>query len=186
MGPAAFGLPILPEERCWAVTALLEEGRVMNQPIHARLLAQEPGEAVSRALALLLQRDSYLLRNDVNERSIVHRFAMYLQSELAHLDVDCEYNRDGVDPKRIEYLGLHPDYEDTEAKTVFPDVIAHRRGSDENYLVIELKKTTNRVDRRVDFAKLRGYKAHLEYRFALFIEFAADVDDPGVSEVVWV
>jgi hypothetical protein len=92
---------------------------------------------------------------------------MYLQAQLTNWHVDCEYNRDGIDPKRIRRLHLDPDDQDTEAKTVFPDVIVHRRKTTENYLVIEMKKTTSTVDREADYAKLRGYKHDLEYQFAL-------------------
>lgn len=55
-----------------------------------------------------------------------------------------------MDPKKIQHLGLYPDDEDTEAKTAYPDIIAHRRGTNENYLVIELKESTNTTDRAVD------------------------------------
>ncbi|MGH8646820.1 MAG: hypothetical protein ACREX4_21110 [Gammaproteobacteria bacterium] len=62
---------------------------------------------------------------DANERSISHRFGMYLQMEFPIYHVDCEYNRDEVDPKRIGHLNLHPDAEDTVGQTVFPDIIVH-------------------------------------------------------------
>src|SRR6266849_4642234 len=110
----------------------------MNEDVVARLLAREPGEAVLKALDSLLKKDAYLLRVDANERSISHRLATYLQLELPKWHVDCEYNRDEIDPKRIEYLGLDPDDADTEAKTVYPDIIAHMRGKKNNYLVVEV------------------------------------------------
>lgn len=129
-----------------------------------------PGEAVIRALSELLVRDRDLLQIDANERSITFRFAMYLQRGFPEWVVDCEYNRDGTEPKRLEYLALDPDSEDEEAKTVFPDVIVHRRGTRSNLLVLEFKKSTSKVDRRIDFLKLRGYKEQLGYEFALFVE----------------
>lgn len=64
------------------------------------------------------------------------------RNEFPDFDVDCEYNRDGVAPKKIGHLGLYPDDDDTEAETVFPDIIVHRRGTEQNYLVIEAKKST--------------------------------------------
>lgn len=93
------------------------------------LLIHPPGEALRLALRDLLKHDSHLLEIDANERSITFRFAMYLQAYLQDWDVDCEFNRDGVEPKKRGHLGLHPDSEDEDAKTVFPDVIAHRRGT---------------------------------------------------------
>lgn len=157
----------------------------MNEHIIEHLRAQEPGGQVIEALGELLDRDGYLLRCNANERSISHRFAMYLQSRFTNWDVDCEYNRDGVEPKRIGHLDLYPDAEDAEGQTVFPDIIVHRRGTLDNYLVIETKKTTSAVDRNIDRQKLAGYKRDLSYRYALFVEFAVD-GRSDVSIAEWI
>ena len=133
-----------------------------------------PDEAVARALSELLVNDHDLLGIDANERSITFRFAMYLQQHVRDWTVDCEYNREGIEPKRLGHLELHPDSEDAEAKTVFPDVIVHRRGTRENYLVLEFKKSTSRVDRQIDLRKLLGYKQQLGYENALFVEVGTD------------
>lgn len=129
-----------------------------------------PGEAVFQALSDLLENDHGLLDIDANERSITFRLAMYLQPLFPEWTVDCEFNRDGVEPKRLGHLELYPDSEDEEARTVFPDVIVHRRGTEQNYLVMEFKKSTSHVDRQIDFRKLRGYKQQLGYTYALFVE----------------
>lgn len=133
-----------------------------------------PGEAVARALSELLGNDNDLLGIDANERSITFRFAMYLQQHFPDWTVDCEYNRDGTDPKRLGHLELYPDSEDDEAKTVFPDVVVHRRGTRNNYLVLEFKKSTSRIDRQIDLRKLRGYKQQLGYEHALFVEVGTE------------
>ncbi|RQO81406.1 hypothetical protein [Acidovorax sp. FJL06] len=133
-----------------------------------------PGEAVARALFELLRNDHDLLGIDANERSITFRFAMYLQQYFPDWSVDCEYNRDGIEPKRLGHLELYPDSEDVEAKTVFPDVIVHRRGTRRNFLVLEFKKSTSRVDRQIDLRKLRGYKQQLGYEHALFVEVGTE------------
>lgn len=157
----------------------------MNEDLEKYLVARPAGHAVIKAINALLETDRYLLEVDANERSIAHRFAVHLQAQLPELNIDCEYNRDGVDPKRIEHFDLDPNSEDTEAKTVFPDIIAHVRGTKRNYLVIELKKSTNRVDRRVDYGKLAGYKRDLGYDFALYVELYAG-NKSGVAKVEWV
>jgi hypothetical protein len=149
------------------------------------LCSREPGAAVLVALHQLLSEDAYLLETDANERTISQRLGIYLQLQLPRWHIDCEYNRDGVNPKRIGLPGLNPDDDDTESRTVFPDIIAHIRGTRENYLVIEIKKSTSTVDRSVDFAKLRGYKQTLSYQYALFIELAAG-EKSGVAAVEWV
>ena len=149
------------------------------------LARKPPGEAVARALTALIETDEHLLRIDANERSITFRFALYLQAHLPDWTIDCEYNRDGIEPKKLGHLGLYPDSEDDDAKTVFPDVIVHRRGSRENYLVIEFKKSTSRVDREIDLVKLRGYKKQLGYQFALFVELGTD-EQAVVAQLRWI
>lgn len=57
-------------------------------------------DRVEEALKILLKNDAYLLEHDVNERSITHKLAEYLQQELRKYSefndyqVDCEYNKD--------------------------------------------------------------------------------------------
>lgn len=138
------------------------------------LRSHAPGEAVADALSELLANDHHLLGVDANERSITFRFAMYLQMRLPEWVVDCEYNRDGIEPKRLGSFDLYPDNEDDEAKTVFPDVIVHLRGERQNHLVLEFKKSTSRIDRQIDLRKLRGYKQQLGYEHALFVEVGTD------------
>jgi len=157
----------------------------MNPTAVEVLESKAPGAAVLAALQELFSSDGLLLQIDANERSVAYRLAMYLQRQLPQLHVDCEYNRDGVDPKRIQHLYLEPNAEDTEAKTAFPDIIAHIRGTQTNYLVIELKKSTNTVPRDTDLAKLRGYKRNLNYEFALFIELVAG-GEPDISRAEWI
>ncbi|WP_255517226.1 hypothetical protein [Herbaspirillum sp. SJZ099] len=148
------------------------------------LQLQPPGEAVARALSELLENDRDLLGIDANERSITFRFAMYLQRHFPDWTVDCEYNRDGTEPKRLGHLELYPDSEDDEAKTVFPDVIVHRRGTRQNHLVLEFKKSTSRVDRRIDLRKLQGYMQQLGYEHALFVEVGTE-GQAIVTELEW-
>jgi len=150
----------------------------MSEPTHVALSAEQEaylsrtpaGTAVSRALRDLLERDAHLLQVDANERSITFRFATYLQAYLPEWEVDCEFNRDGIEPKRLGHLALYPDDHDDEAKTVYPDVIAHHRGEADNFLVLEFKKSTSHVSRDIDRRKLQGYKRQLGYAHALFVE----------------
>lgn len=155
--------------------------------IRNKLAGRAPGHAVLAALERLVTSDAYLLIYDANERSVSHRFGVYLQSELPQYHVDCEYNRTGVDPKRVNNLRVKTDICDTDGRTVFPDVIVHLRGCKKNYLVVELKKSTSAVGREFDLQKLRGYKgdSRLNYEYALFIELAAG-GQSDVSYVEWI
>jgi hypothetical protein len=68
---------------------------------------------------------------------------------------------------------------------VFPDVIVHLRGTKKNYLVLEFKKSTSRLDRQIDLRKLRGYKEQLGYTHALFVEVGAG-GQASVTRLEWV
>lgn len=157
----------------------------MRSEIRDELRTRAEGEHVLNALQQLLDRDSFLLERDVNERSITHRLAMYLAEEFPPWDVDCEYNRDGHDPKELYWGGPDPNRRDTEAKTVYPDIIVHMRGEEDNLLVIEVKKSSSRVGRENDFEKLRAYRRELRYRHALFIEFLVGEGQADVAQVQW-
>ncbi len=117
---------------------------------------QDVHRRVSQALETLHAKDQYLLDQDVHERTIAHRFAIYLENEFPGWHVDCEYNRMGGDPKRIAARlkacaqKHHPSDQPCDCDScqadpdilVYPDIIVHRRGScDQNLLVIELKKS---------------------------------------------
>ena len=124
---------------------------------------------VTAAIAELLKHDSYLLEKDVNERSISHRLAVYLELQFSGWNVDCEYNRNHDDVKRLQLESRTTNDQDTEAVTVFPDIIIHRRSSDENLLVIEMKKTSSRKNGDYDKRKLKAFKDELHYTYAAFL-----------------
>lgn len=133
-------------------------------------------EKVEKALEKLCEQDTFLLENNVNERSISHKLATYLQEVFEEWDVDCEYNRDHHNPdlikRLVRFIGSGRT-DDEHARTVFPDIIVHHRGKRENLLVIEIKKSTNRDwDGELDKEKLTAYKGQeLGYRYALFLTF---------------
>lgn len=157
-----------------------------NNELIKRLNERAPGRRVMTALEKLITSDAYLLSVDANERSITHRLGIYLQCEFDDYFVDCEYNRDGLDPKRIGEIGTSLDNADTDGRTVFPDIVVHRRGTQDNYPVIEVKKSSSMVSREVDRKKLRAYKSEptLGYKFALFIELKVGVH-PGILNLEW-
>jgi hypothetical protein len=103
-------------------------------------------ELLEEAKLRFLRDEAYLLVADVNERSLTHKFAEHLQAILGReWSVDCEYNRYGTDTKTIEdvkeIVGRSAATDETRAKTVYPDIIVHRRGVEgPNVLVIEAKK----------------------------------------------
>lgn len=118
--------------------------------------------------------DGQLLMNDANERSISHRLAIYIETHFPSWNVDCEYNRSHDDPKRLNIPSRDTSSDDLHARTVYPDIIVHRRNTDDNLLVVEIKKTTSIEDDGYDLGKLRAFKSELGYEFAVFIKLQTD------------
>lgn len=139
-------------------------------------------ERLCKAIAQLCDKERFLLVNDVNERSISHKLAGHLQAEFRNWHVDCEYNRNvhSVDAiKRLRFKLPKPSADDTEARTVYPDIVVHRRGTDKNLLAVEIKKSTSSIDRNHDLEKLELFIDQLGYAYGAFIEFTTDTENIG-------
>lgn len=147
-------------------------------------------DRVQKSIDELYNNDRFLLEIDVNERSITHKLAGYLEKCFPGWDVDCEYNRDGSEVKRFLFETEASDEvkeelvpsdevkeelvpsDDTTAVTVFPDIIIHRRGTKKNLLVIEVKKAKNNIllAQQKDLNKLSKFKQDpFNYCFAIFL-----------------
>jgi hypothetical protein len=102
-------------------------------------------ERLNKAVQVLNEKDRYLLENDLSERCIASRLAMYLQPLFPDQVVDVEYNRAGDMPKRLNLPDECANFRDADGRSlVVPDIIVHTRGPNgPNLLVLELKKTTN-------------------------------------------
>ncbi len=152
---------------------------------------EDVANKIKIALGILFKNDYFLLENDVNERSISHKLAEYLQRLFPDYNVDCEYNRqfdDVVVRKKDIFFNeeeqrrFYPkteekNFEDNNAHTVFPDIIIHHRGGNgSNLLVVEVKKSSNRDDlaKERDILKLKKYKEKFQYDYTLFLEILVD------------
>ena len=159
-------------------------------------------EKIKIAIDTLFSNDAWLLEKDLNERSITHKLAEYMQPLFSEFNVDCEYNGNVLennDRKQIKvlkeellkkYIKLNKkeinetDYEFAE-RLVFPDIIVHKRGEYEcNLCVIEVKKSTSKVSAEFDKIKLQAYTNdrfgnNLKYELGVFIEFMKNTNDLG-------
>jgi hypothetical protein len=142
------------------------------QGVKRSMKAEEVRERVEVAIAALMKPDRYLLENNLGERCIAGRLAIYLQQTFSDLSVDVEYNRDGIAPKTLDLPENCADYKNESGEAlVVPDVIVHRRGpGGPNILVIEIKKSTNpnRHGMR-DRERVRAFRAQLRYEFGALI-----------------
>lgn len=110
-------------------------------------------EGIEQALDKLYSRDSLIIHRNKNnhtgERSIVFRFGMYFdeycRQRMLNYNVDEEYNRNIDDVKMLSN------------NLVIPDLIVHKRHSNEdNLLVLEFKTWWNK-DQRADKNKIKGF-----------------------------
>lgn len=152
------------------------------------------------AIKMLFLNDSWLIFKDLSERSITHKLAEYLQSQFSEYNVDCEYNgneergeggrkRISVLKEDLEKLGLLKEKEISDFNTdfidrsVFPDIIVHKRGTNDNNLcIVEVKKSTSSVSSNYDEIKLKAYTTayygnDLRYSIGFFIEFITGTQD---------
>ena len=146
---------------------------------------------VDRAIHRLFKCDEYILKIDINERTISHKLAIYLQFEFDDWDVDCEYNRNWNEKKQIQvakqlssiYPTVPPD--DDHAISVYPDIIIHHRKTRDNLLAVEVKKTSNTIPSEYDLWKLSKYRHQLGYQHGLFLRVITSSETIGIGEMLW-
>lgn len=150
---------------------------------HDDTITKEQVEAlIKSALDQLYMKDQYLIDNrpyrketngnhHVGERSIVFRLAHYMQNIMdstpafENYVLDCEYNRNGVHAKVL------PSF----PRGVYPDVIIHNRGNNDNNLLIMEVKTYWNTNNTQDVKKIREFldisgEYHFSYGISLIIK----------------
>lgn len=165
---------------------------------------------VGESIGELFTRDQFLIQNDVSERAITHKLAEYLQKRIPHLHVDCEYNRNATEghckPKQIEMLkdgtrkiiadaingNNWESGEETDWTTVstYPDIIAHRRmTNDFNLLIVEVKKRNSKIASTHDHNKLMAFTENTQqnsYSFQYGVFIVVGTEDQSIrSEMTW-
>lgn len=134
---------------------------------------------LKRALKNFYKKESLLVEYKVAERALTHKLAEYLQKLFHDYNVDCEYNKVGNgDSKRVSALMdansdcPHNCNECPANKcVVFPDIIVHKRGRDENILVIEAKTAWSGQAQVNDYKKLQALIDSGEYHYQLGVAF---------------
>ena len=128
-------------------------------------------DKVVAALGEFYDRESWLLEHDLGERKLTHRFAVHLERQFDGWDVDCNYDRLGERTLRLP-KGSIVSTDDRLGKSIFPDIVVHRRAGPENLLAIELRKASNHQPPEHDQHKLHGLTdPHLwfAYRIGVYL-----------------
>lgn len=147
-------------------------------------VVNELEERIREACLEVLRESPQLLQNDVNERTIGSQLARHLEGYFRDWHIDTEYNRIQDEVKRLHSLiehkrerqGVTPE-EEQLGILVVPDIIVHKRDSDQNLLGIEIKKEWSEGDAEWDRIKLWGLRQELGYRFTVFLEVGIDNED---------
>lgn len=163
---------------------------------------EETLEKFEKVLNDFCDKEKYLLEHNLSERCISHKLAEYLKEEFADFHVDCEYNKkfnfDEMvnDPKELIITRKELDEiavvktREGETFSVFPDIIIHERKSDNNHLIIEIKKTSNNSlkDKNFDRLKLKKYTEsyvnQLGYKLGIFLEIGV-LEKTGENEMCY-
>src|SRR4051812_45757436 len=112
-------------------------------------------DKVAIALGDFYARETHLLAADLGERTLTHRLAVALESQFPGWNVDCDYNRLGERIWRLPKASI-VSTDDELGKSIYPDIVVHRRGVPENLLAIEVRKASNHQPLEHDRHKLRG------------------------------
>jgi hypothetical protein len=126
------------------------------------------------ALQEFYARESHLFERDLGERALTHRLAVQIETQFSGWDVDCDYNRLG---ERTLLLpnGTIVSTDDTLGKSVYPDIVVHRRAVPNNLLAVEVRKAANHQPVEHDRHKLRALTdPHLwfAYRIGVLLTLA--------------
>lgn len=160
-------------------------------------------ELLSSSLNQVIKNDLWLISHNLSEQSISNKIAYYLVELFPEYHVDCEYNGDIETESGRKAINLLKDElsarnllrdnerndieNDLTARSVFPDIIIHTRGTNSrNLCIIEVKKDTSSVSYEYDSLKLRAYTSSeygntLKYQLGVFVEVITGDDHPGYS-----
>ncbi len=147
---------------------------------------EEIFDKICRGICDFEEMDIDLLDKNASERSISHKLAEHIQRYFPNHNVDCEYNRNEGDIKKLRSklnVGVNLEPDDLDAKAVFPDIIIHKRGKKVNLAVIEVKKEKHVVEKdsnswNLDKKKLESFtKENGDYKYKLGLFLIAYTKD---------
>jgi hypothetical protein len=149
---------------------------------------------VVAALREFYAHETWLLENDLGERTLTHRLARDIEKQFSGWEVDCNYDRLGERTLRLPH-GTIVSTDDHLAKSVYPDIVVHQREIPNNLMALEVRKASNHQPVEHDQHKLQALTdPHLwfAYRIGVLLMlgktavtssevYIGGVIDPGLS-----
>ncbi len=146
-------------------------------------------QIISEALKEVVSEELYCeVAYDMHEVALCHRLAFHLENskKFDGYLIDCDYNRSGINVKRSERnVKRHP-REKVKNCGFRPDIIVHKRGSDDdNLIMIEAKKASaTRPQKRKAKKRLICHAKEYKYCYAFYVEFPREcVQEDSVKEI---
>lgn len=146
------------------------------------MLINELNIDIEKLLNEFVTEEQELLEVDASEQAISNKLARKFELVSHGWNVDCEYNRDQGDIKTLKYALSESG--DVKERNVVPDIIVHRRKTNDNLLAVEVKKVNNRENRFKDESKLKAFRAQLGYKYTLFVDVKTG-ENPRIANVVF-
>jgi hypothetical protein len=179
----------------------------VEEEIEIPKLETSDGDTLTRineSIEELWEKDCWLLTEELNERCIAHKLAIYLASRFPDYQVDCEYNGDIENVERDKIVGmLRADIiaigRELNVKELLhdnpwlmrhvnPDIIIHSRKTNKNNLcVLELKTRYNPpAEVRFDDLKLKAYTRPknnygMGYQLGIYLDFRRRADGVHIN-----
>ncbi len=88
------------------------------------------------ALREFYAHESFLFEKDLGERALTHRLAVVIERHFPGWEVDCDYDRLGERTLRMPKASI-VSTDDHLGKSVYPDIVVHRRAVPDNLLAVE-------------------------------------------------
>lgn len=158
-------------------------------------------EKVESAIASFLEHDSNSLVRRLNEVNFSVNLAFHLKLEFKDYDLDAEYVGDAEKPNDRKALTIarnrikqvNREISEDDLYKIRPDIIIHKRGTNDNNLVaIEVKKDTHpKHEKDYDLIKLEHLTIdylgnHYNYQLGIALEFGTGDNTGSYKTTIFV
>ena len=110
-------------------------------------------EKIVAALKEFYARETFLFEQDLGERTLTHRLAVQVERQFPEFEVDCDFDRLGQRTLNLPH-GSIVSTDDHLGKSIYPDIVVHRRVVPDNLLAVEVRKASNHQPPEHDQHKL--------------------------------